>query len=106
MNIFIETITSSDPIKRNRSFFEMSRGLTASQLLQALLELDGFRKRTTSLYDKVRAILFLHAGFHYHQPSLQILIRERPRRRALFVYQKGTVTALYGRQGSAAVLRG
>ena len=46
MNIFIETITSTDPIKRNRSFFDMSRGLTAPQLLQALLELDGFRKRT------------------------------------------------------------
>ena len=65
MNIFIETITSTDPLKRNRSFFEMSQGLGTAQLLDALLELDNFRKQTSSLYDKVRAILFLYAGFRF-----------------------------------------
>lgn len=65
MNVFIETILSTDPIKRNRSFFEMGRSLTAAQLQRALLELDAFRKSTSSLYDKVRAILFLHAGFRF-----------------------------------------
>ncbi|GAA4734275.1 UTP--glucose-1-phosphate uridylyltransferase [Flavisolibacter ginsenosidimutans] len=65
MNIFIETITSTDPAKRNRSFFEMSRGLSAAELLSAFRELDNFRKSTTSLYDKVRAILFLYAGFRF-----------------------------------------
>jgi len=65
MNIFIETITSTAPAKRNRSFFEMGRGLSAAELLRALRELDNFRKSTTSLYDKVRAILFLYAGFRF-----------------------------------------
>lgn len=65
MNIFIETIVSTDPDKRNRSFFEMSRHLSAAQLQTALHELDNFRKATSSLYDKVRAILFLYAGFRF-----------------------------------------
>lgn len=65
MNIFIETITSTDPAIRNRSFFDLSRNLSANTLLKALRELDAFRKSTSNLYDKVRAILFLYAGFRF-----------------------------------------
>ena len=65
MNVFIETITSTDPAKRNRSFFGMSRNMPASELLKALRELDHFRKNTNSLYDKVRVILFLYAGYRF-----------------------------------------
>ncbi|WP_224995258.1 UTP--glucose-1-phosphate uridylyltransferase [Cesiribacter sp. SM1] len=65
MNPFIETITSADTATRNRSFFEISRQLSAKELLNQLRELDNFRKATPSLYDKVRAILFLYAGFRF-----------------------------------------
>src|SRR5579875_3449343 len=65
MNVFIETITSAEVSKRNRSFFEISRQLSAKELLTALRELDDFRKTTPSLYDKVRAIQFLYAGFRF-----------------------------------------
>lgn len=65
MNIFIETITSADPQKRNRSFFELSRNLSSKELLARLGELEEFRKNTSNLYDKVRAILFLYAGFRF-----------------------------------------
>src|SRR5919202_1540545 len=65
MNIFIETITATDVDKRNRSFYEISRKLSAKELLIALRELDEFRKSTPNLYDKVRAILFLYAGFRF-----------------------------------------
>lgn len=65
MNVLIETITSPDPAIRNRSFFELSRNLTTQNLLIALRELDEFRKSTPSLYDKVRSILFLYAGFRF-----------------------------------------
>jgi hypothetical protein len=65
MNVFIETITSTETAKRNRSFFDLSRNLPAKALFKALLELDGFRKSTSNLYDKVRAILFLYAGFRF-----------------------------------------
>jgi hypothetical protein len=65
MNILIETITATDPAKRNRSFYEIAKALSAKELLQSLRELDAFRKATPSLYDKVRAILFLYAGFRF-----------------------------------------
>lgn len=65
MNVFIETITSTDVGKRNRSFFEISRQIQPKELLTLLRELDEFRKTTPSLYDKVRAILFLYAGFRF-----------------------------------------
>ncbi len=65
MNVFIETITSSNTDKRNRSFFELSKTLSPNALFIALIELDGFRKSTPNLYDKVRAILFLYAGFRF-----------------------------------------
>ncbi|GAB3533884.1 UTP--glucose-1-phosphate uridylyltransferase [Pontibacter brevis] len=65
MNIFIQTITSSDAAERNRSFFEISRKLSAKELLAALRELDTFRKTTPNLYEKVRAILFLYAGYRF-----------------------------------------
>ncbi|TGE25856.1 UTP--glucose-1-phosphate uridylyltransferase [Hymenobacter aquaticus] len=65
MNIFVETITATEPEKRNRDFYALSRGLSARELLRSLRELDEFRKATPSLYDKVRAILFLYAGFRF-----------------------------------------
>ncbi|WP_162053338.1 UTP--glucose-1-phosphate uridylyltransferase [Pontibacter pamirensis] len=65
MNIFIQIITSSDAAERNRSFFEISQKLSARELLAALRELDTFRKTTPNLYEKVRAILFLYAGFRF-----------------------------------------
>ncbi len=65
MNVFIETITSTEISKRNRSFFEISRHFSVKELLQLLRELDEFRKTTPNLYDKVRAIQFLYAGFRF-----------------------------------------
>ena len=65
MNVFIETITSPEAEKRNRSFFELSRKMPVKELSIALRELDGFRKTTPNLYEKVRAILFLHAGYRF-----------------------------------------
>ena len=65
MNIFIETISSPEAEKRNRSFYEICEKMSAKELLKALRELDSFRKSTPNLYDKVRAILFLYAGFRF-----------------------------------------
>jgi hypothetical protein len=64
-NVFIETIISSDADLRNRSFFALSRSLSPAQLQTALLELDAFRRQTANLYQKVRALLFLHAGYRF-----------------------------------------
>ncbi|MGV3639146.1 MAG: UTP--glucose-1-phosphate uridylyltransferase [Adhaeribacter sp.] len=65
MNIFIQTITSPDPALRDRSFFELSRHLSSQDLYLCLRELEAFRKSTPNLYDKVRAILFLYAGYRF-----------------------------------------
>ncbi|TXK33210.1 UTP--glucose-1-phosphate uridylyltransferase [Pontibacter qinzhouensis] len=65
MNLFIQTITATDPAVRNRSFFEISRQFSAKELLIAMRELDSFRKSTANLYDKVRAIQFLYAGYRF-----------------------------------------
>lgn len=65
MNTFIQTITSPDPALRNRSFYELSRHLSSQDLYLALRELDDFRKSTPNLYEKVRAILFLYAGYRF-----------------------------------------
>lgn len=65
MNVFIETITTTDPEKRNRSFYELCRRFTSRQLFAQLQELDTFRKASQNLYDRVRALLFLHAGYRF-----------------------------------------
>ena len=65
MNIFIQTITATEPHLRNRSFFELAKSISPTEMWQQLRELDDFRKSTGSLYDKVRSILFLHAGFRF-----------------------------------------
>ncbi len=65
MNIFIETITTTDPDKRNRSFYDLCRAFSQEDLLQAFRELDDFRKRSENLYERVRAILFLYAGYRF-----------------------------------------
>src|SRR5687768_17281650 len=65
MNVFIETITATEASKRNRSFFELGKTLSSKELFKALLELDAFRESTPNLYDKVRSILFLYAGFRF-----------------------------------------
>ncbi|RKR82284.1 UTP--glucose-1-phosphate uridylyltransferase [Mucilaginibacter gracilis] len=65
MNLFVHTITSTDPKVRNQSFYQLAGQLKSDELLKALLELDTFRKETLNLYDKVRAILFLYAGFRF-----------------------------------------
>ncbi|WP_207423641.1 UTP--glucose-1-phosphate uridylyltransferase [Desertivirga brevis] len=65
MNVFVETITSVEPEKRNRSFFELASKFSSKELLNELLQLEKFRKSTDNLYDKVRAILFLNSGFRY-----------------------------------------
>ncbi|MBI5093237.1 MAG: UTP--glucose-1-phosphate uridylyltransferase [Candidatus Hydrogenedentes bacterium] len=65
MNAFIETITSSDPALRNRSFQSVCAGLSPQELLAACEELDAFRRKSTNLYERVRATLFLFAAYRF-----------------------------------------
>jgi hypothetical protein len=65
MNPFIKTITASDPEIRNKSFYDMCRELSTAELLDSFLELDNFRKSTHNLYERVRACIFLYAGYRF-----------------------------------------
>ena len=65
MNPFIHTITSQDPQIRDIPFHTLCQGLSADQINVYLLELEDFRKRTENLYEKVRASIFLYAGYRF-----------------------------------------
>ena len=64
----ITIITSDDPAVRNRSLDGFCRAADAAALLEAADELDGFRRTSENLYERVRAIFFLAAIYRYHLP--------------------------------------
>jgi UDP-N-acetylglucosamine pyrophosphorylase/galactokinase/mevalonate kinase-like predicted kinase len=65
MNPFIKTITSIDPEIRNRSFSSLCIKLSVTELIRYFKELDDFRKTTPNLYERVRASIFLYAGYRF-----------------------------------------
>lgn len=71
MNRFIETITSSDPDLRHRSFDELLQGCATEELTRACEELNAFRRTTGSLYEKARACCLLWAIYR-----LDLMTRE------------------------------
>ncbi len=64
-NPLIDTITSSEPALRDRSVWDLTAGLSTGQLLTACDELEAFRRDSKSLYERVRASMFLHALYRY-----------------------------------------
>jgi UTP--glucose-1-phosphate uridylyltransferase len=65
VNPFIYTIKSQDPATRDRAFHSLCEGLTLNQIHDYLTELEHFRKETENLYEKVRASIFLYAGYRF-----------------------------------------
>ncbi len=65
MNPFIKTIISQEAQIRDKSFQELCSGLSMQQTITYLQELEEFRKKTPNLYEKVRASIFLYAGFRF-----------------------------------------
>ncbi len=65
MNTFINTITSFDSDIRNKSFNDLCGDLSTHELIKAFDELDSFRQTTQNLYEKVRANIFLYAGYRF-----------------------------------------
>ena len=64
-NLFIETITTSDPELRNRSFHSLCVNVKANELINKFDEIDLFRKSTSNLYERVRACIFLYYGYRF-----------------------------------------
>jgi UDP-N-acetylglucosamine pyrophosphorylase len=65
MNPFIKTITSFDPEIRNKSFHDLCSNLSTVDLIDKFSELDNFCKSTHNLYERVRACIFLYAGYRF-----------------------------------------
>lgn len=59
----------TEPDLRHTPIQDALRGLGAAELLAQCGQLDDFRRRTSSLYDKVRALFFLHAIHRYSLPA-------------------------------------
>jgi hypothetical protein len=69
MSILTEIITATDSEQRNRSLDSICRSLPLSGLLEECSALEQFRKTRESLYERVRAALFLYAVHRFHLPA-------------------------------------
>jgi hypothetical protein len=62
-------ITARDLETRNRSLDALCQGATLEQLLiEECQALDGFRRSSDNLYERVRALFFLYAIHRFHIP--------------------------------------
>src|ERR1017187_10999059 len=57
----ISIITATEPDLRNQPLESVCAGLSLEELLQQCASLDGFRRRSENLYERVRALFFLYA---------------------------------------------
>jgi galactokinase/mevalonate kinase-like predicted kinase len=65
-NALIETIISQDDSVRNRSIYNLLKGMGRDDLMQSAYELEDFRRSSDNLYHKVRASLFLFVIYRFH----------------------------------------
>lgn len=65
----VAIITSPDAAARNRSLDQVCARLTLRALLAEADALERFRRQSDSLYDRVRALLFLYAIHRFHLPA-------------------------------------
>lgn len=68
MGQLVEIIISEDAVIRNTSLDSVCKGLNAKELVEECDELESFRKKSSSLYDKVRALFFLYAINRFYLP--------------------------------------
>ena len=61
-------ITASDLETRNQSLDALCHGATLEELLGECEALDGFRRSSDNLYERVRALFFLYAIHRFHIP--------------------------------------
>jgi hypothetical protein len=69
MQRLIHIITSTDATTRDQSLDAACASLSLSELLAECAALDAFRRRSENLYERVRALFFLHALHRFHLPA-------------------------------------
>src|SRR5947209_4350586 len=62
-------IVSPDPAVRNQALDPFCRAASLEQLLAECADLERFRHESTNLYERVRALFFLHAIYRFHLPT-------------------------------------
>ncbi|MGA2175935.1 MAG: UTP--glucose-1-phosphate uridylyltransferase [Verrucomicrobiota bacterium] len=65
----LDIITSADARIRNQPLDAFCARAPADELLAACAELEGFRRRSDNLYERVRALFFLYAIHRFHLPG-------------------------------------
>jgi hypothetical protein len=65
----LSIITAAEPALRNQSLDKICSRLPLEQLLHECGALEVFRRRSENLYEKVRALFFLHAIHRFHIPA-------------------------------------
>src|SRR5258705_12171006 len=65
----IEIITSANASVRNQSLDAFCRPASLKELLAAASELEEFRRESSNLYERVRALFFLYAIHRFHLPN-------------------------------------
>lgn len=68
MSPLVRIITSLDPAVRNQPLAAFCEAAGLRELLDEAVALDGFRRGSLNLYDRVRALFFLAAIYRYHLP--------------------------------------
>ncbi len=68
-NAWIYTILSLDDSDRHRTLESLCLGLKTDSMLNAVMELDAFRRGTSNLYHRVRAHFFLSAIYRFYLPK-------------------------------------
>src|SRR5215831_2364619 len=68
MSRLVPIITARDAATRDSSLDEALRGLSTEELLSECDALEEFRRRSDNLYQRVRALLFLHALHRFLLP--------------------------------------
>ena len=63
-----QIITATEPSVRHQSLDALCRGASLEQLLAECDDLELFRRRSESLYERVRALFFLYALHRFHLP--------------------------------------
>lgn len=69
MSQLIAIITAADSALRDRSLDAFARAAGLSELLVECEALDGFRRHSDNLYERVRALFFLYAIHRFHLPT-------------------------------------
>ncbi len=61
-------ITADDRSTRDTALDAVCGPMSVTELLAECADLDRFRRASTNLYERVRALFFLHAIYRFHLP--------------------------------------